>query len=74
MTTLKGNLDDLMEILQFGDPQSLDLQEACVEVSIKFVCLLFENISKDADINGLSYTLFSRKGLSTEKLLPILTH
>ena len=53
MTTLKSNLDDLMEILQFGDSPSLDLQETFVEAAIKFVCVLYDNNSKDADINGL---------------------
>ena len=52
LTTLWGNLDDLMEILQFGDSPNLDLQEACVEAAIKFVFLLHDNKSKDADING----------------------
>ena len=41
-----------MEILQFGDSPNLDLQEACVEAAIKFVFLLHDNKSKDADING----------------------
>ena len=61
-----------MEILQFGDSPSLDLQEACVEAAIKFVCLLHDKKSKDADINGLRYTLFSKKNLSVEKLQPTL--
>ena len=46
LTTLKNNLDDLMEILQFGDSPSLDLhQDIYVEASIKFVCLLYDNKS-----------------------------
>ena len=52
LTTLQSNLDDLMEILQFGDSQNLDFQEACVEAVIKFLCLLYVNKSKDADMSG----------------------
>ena len=72
LTTLKSNLDDLMGILQFSSSRSLDLQEACVEGAIRFVCLLHDNKSKDGNINDLRYTLFSKKSLSAEKLQPIL--
>ena len=41
-----------MEIFQFGDSPNLDLQEAFVEADIKFVCLLYDHKSKDADIHG----------------------
>ena len=52
LTTLWSNFDDFIKILQFGESLNLDLQEACVEAVIKFVCLLYDNKSKDADING----------------------
>ena len=38
LTTLWSNLDDLMEILQFGDSPNLDLQEACVKADINGTC------------------------------------
>ena len=43
-----------------------------MEAAMKFVCHLYDNKSKDADINGLRYTLFSKKSLSVEKLPPTL--
>ena len=52
LATLWSNFNDVMEILQFGGSPNLDLQEVCVEGPIKFVCLLYDNKSKDADING----------------------
>ena len=52
LTTLWSNFDDFIKILQFGESLNLDLQEAFVEAVIKFVCLLYDNKSKDADING----------------------
>ena len=46
LTTLKNNLDDLMEILQFGDSPSLDLhRHIYVEAAIKFVCLFYDSKS-----------------------------
>ena len=38
LTTSWSNLDDLMEILQFGDSPNLDLQEACVKADINGTC------------------------------------
>ena len=72
LTTLKENIDEVIEIFQFGDSASLDLQDECVEAAIKFVCLLYDKKAKDADINGLRYTLFSKKNLSVDKLPPTL--
>ena len=71
LKTLKINLDGLMVILVCDSP-ILDLQEGCGEATIEFVCLLYDNKSKYADINCLRYTLFSTKSLSVEKLPPPL--
>ena len=39
-----------------------------MEAVIKFVCFLCDNKSKDADMNGLRYTLFSKKKFISWKI------
>ena len=67
---LNENVNDLLALFAFGD--TLDLQAECVELAIQFVCLLFDKRFSTADINDLRYKLFTKKGLTGDKLLPTL--
>ena len=68
---LKENVNSLLTL--FEDTPTLDLQAECVEGAIRFVCLFMNDKRfSTGDINDLRYKLFTKKGLTGEKLPPTL--
>ena len=72
LSVLKSNIDQLVEMFEFGESSELMLQEPVVEACIKFVCLLYDKKSTLIDINALRHKLFTQKNISGDKLPPIL--
>ena len=68
---LKSNVDELTDMQCFGDSPVLSLEDDFVVSCIRFICMLYDK-STEYDINDLRFKLFSRKGISGEKLPPTL--
>ena len=53
VNVLKANVDQLVDMFEFGDSPELCLGESSVEASIKFACLLYDSKFISANINQL---------------------
>ena len=72
MKVLLSRINNLMDLNEFGETPSLDLDSLNVVAAIRFVCLLYDNKCSSEDVNGLRYRLFTKKGLLSDKLPPTL--
>ena len=68
---LKEEKEKLIDLFEFGDNPTLDVQSEFVETCISFVYSLYDK-SDTCDINSLRYKFFTRKNKSAEKLPPAL--
>ena len=69
---LKAHLDDVTDMLDFGDTPELSLEQDSVVACIRFVCMLYDTHSNVLDINCLRHILFTQKNVSGERLPPTL--
>jgi len=67
---LKKHSNQLLDLIEFGEEPILRIDSEYLLSAIKFVCLLYDEHFKSEDINSLRYKLFTKKGISGEKLSP----
>ena len=69
---LKDNINDLMDLSEFGDSPELSIDCDVMVTCIKFVRLLYDRKSTQNDLNLLRYQLFTQKSIYGDKLPPTL--
>lgn len=67
---LKSHSPQLLGLLDFGDDPNLMIDSESSIDAMKLVCLLYDDNSQTADVNTLRFKLFTKKGISGEKLPP----
>ena len=70
-TILKKYSNQLLDLLEFGEESNLEIDSESSICAIKFVCLHDANF-KSSGINALRFKLFTKKGISGDKLPPTI--
>ena len=71
-STLKKYSPLLLDLINFDEEPNLQIDSESSICEIKFVCLLHDENFKSCDINALRYKLFTKKGITGDKLPPTL--
>ena len=54
---LKNKLDNLTDIINFGESPSLSLESLSVVTSIQYVCYCYDENKSDSSVNELQYRM-----------------